>query len=60
MSKQRQNYASSSPWEDLGGYSRAVKIGSFIQVAGPTATDALGQPVGTGEAYEQTRYILQK
>ncbi len=60
MSKQRQNYASASPWEDLVGYSRAVKIGPFIQVAGTTATDAQGQPVGTGDAYEQTRYILQK
>lgn len=60
MSKQRQNYASGSPWEDLVGYSRAVKIGPFIQVAGTTATDAQGQPVGTGDAYEQTRYILQK
>ena len=60
MSKQRQNYASGSPWEDLVGYSRAVKIGPFIQVAGTTTTDAQGQPVGTGDAYEQTRYILQK
>jgi len=42
------------------GYSRAVRIGSVVEVAGTTAVDDDGQIVGPGDPYQQTCYILAK
>ena len=57
---QRTNYRSGAIWEDKVGYSRAVKVGSHIEVSGTVASDERGNVVGRNNAYEQTRYILQK
>jgi enamine deaminase RidA (YjgF/YER057c/UK114 family) len=57
---QRVNYASGAKWEDIVGYSRAVKIGNIIEVTGTVAVDEHNELVGRGDAYEQTKYILQK
>ncbi|MFT3678770.1 MAG: RidA family protein [Ferruginibacter sp.] len=55
----RQNVSSGSPWEDIVGYSRAVKVGNVIEVAGTTAMDG-DLLVGKGDVYMQTRFILTK
>jgi len=57
---QRVNYASGAHWEEIIGYSRAVKIGNVVEVTGTVAVDENNQTVGVGNPYEQARYILQK
>ncbi|MEO6604509.1 MAG: RidA family protein [Aeromicrobium sp.] len=50
----RENISSSSPYEEVVGYSRAVRIGKSAWVAGTTAT-VKGEVVGVGDPYEQAR-----
>ena len=56
----RLNISSGVKWEDIIGYSRAVRIGNVIEVAGTTALDEDGNLVGPDDPYEQTRYIIAK
>ena len=56
----RINYSSGAKWEDIVGYSRAVRMGNIIEVTGTVAVDDNNQVVGAGNAYEQTAFIIRK
>ena len=56
----RTNYSSGTKWEDIVGYSRAVKIGNTIEVTGTVAVDDNSNLIGGNSAYEQTKFIIQK
>ncbi len=55
----RQLISSGAKWEDLVGYSRAVRVGNIIEVAGTTAVNG-EEVVAKGDAYGQTVYIIEK
>jgi enamine deaminase RidA (YjgF/YER057c/UK114 family) len=56
----RTNYSSGATWEDIVGYSRAVRIGNVIEVTGTVAVDDNNEVVGKEDPYEQTRFIIKK
>jgi enamine deaminase RidA (YjgF/YER057c/UK114 family) len=56
----RVRVSSGAPWEPIVGYSRAVRVGPHVYVAGTTATDETGALVATGDVYGQTMHILRK
>lgn len=58
MMQDRQNISSGAKWEDIVGYSRAVRVGSRIYLTGTTATDENGNIVGVDDGYKQTVQII--
>jgi enamine deaminase RidA (YjgF/YER057c/UK114 family) len=59
MTTKRINISTGSKWEPLMGYSRAVRVGQFVYVAGTTGTDEKGDIVGPNDPYAQTKQALK-
>lgn len=56
---QKKLFSSGTPWEEVVGYSRAVKVGNIIEVSGTTAVDG-EKVIGNGDVYAQAVFIFQK
>ncbi|MCW8172047.1 RidA family protein [Natrialba swarupiae] len=56
---ERRTVSSGTEWEPRVGYSRAVRAGSQVHVAGTTATDENGDVVGVDDPYRQTERALE-
>ena len=54
----RKNISSGAKWEDIIGYSRAVRVGNIIEVSGTTAMKE-GVLQGQGDIYVQTKTCIQ-
>ena len=55
----RTNISSGARWEDIVGYSRAVRVGNIIEVSGTAPVDG-DEIIGAGDAYAQTKFCLRK
>jgi len=56
----RINISTGAKWENIVGYSRAVRVGNTVEVTCTVAVDDSGNVVGKNDPYLQTKSILQK
>ena len=56
----RINISSGAKWEAIVGYSRAVRAGNVVEVAGTTAVNDHGEVIGPNDPYAQTLFVLGK
>lgn len=59
MPTDRQNISSGAKWEDIVGYSRAVRVGTRIYITGTTALDEQGEIVGLDNGYAQAKQCIR-
>jgi enamine deaminase RidA (YjgF/YER057c/UK114 family) len=59
MSPARQNISSGVKYEDMVGYSRAVRVGSHLYISGTTATNEEGEIVGLNDGYKQAAQCIR-
>ena len=55
----KKHISSGTEWENIVGYSRAVRVGNVIEVSGTVASDG-NIVVGKNDVYLQTKFILKK
>lgn len=56
----RTNYSSGAKWEDIVGYSRAVRVGNIVEVTGTVAVDDDGEVAGGQDHYQQAKFVIKK
>jgi enamine deaminase RidA (YjgF/YER057c/UK114 family) len=56
----RINISSGAKWENIVGYSRAVRVGNTVEVTGTVAVDESGNVVGKNDPYLQAQFAIQK
>ncbi|WP_247716863.1 Rid family hydrolase [Gymnodinialimonas ceratoperidinii] len=59
MDLRRQLISSGNPLEKIVGFSRAVRVGSYIAVGGTAAVDSDGKTNGVGDVYAQTKQCFE-
>ena len=57
--KERKRVAAGGPWGEVVGYSRAVRVGDRVYVAGTTALGDDGKPSFAGDPYRQTLRVFE-
>lgn len=57
--KERKQFSTGARWEPVVGYSRAIRVGDIIEVSGTCAVDENGGPYAIGDAYRQTKKIIE-
>lgn len=57
---ERKLYSSGAKWESIAGYSRAIRIGNVVEVAGTVSVNESNEVIGKDDVYAQTTYILEK
>ena len=59
MATQRQKFSTGAPWEEIVGYSRAIRSGNIIEISGTIALDVDGNSLGEGDPILQTIEIIR-
>lgn len=58
--EKRSSYSSGAPMEEKVGYSRMIKVGSYVRIGGTTSVQPDATVFAEGDSYQQTRYVLEK